>query len=136
MASHKQIHLPTEILVEVARYIRDDREDMDDSHMNRPIGYQATLYSFCLVSRLWYSAGIEMLYSWPDLSKGSSFAQFTTTVCPPLRAKKPTMDFGSMVRFLWLAGLVHHSSNSLTSRLLSRVKKNLQVFVAPRTSFS
>ncbi|KAJ5748828.1 uncharacterized protein N7511_010524 [Penicillium nucicola] len=136
MTSGKQVYLPTEILVEIAEYIRDFREDGDVSQTNHPFLYQTTLYNFCLVSRRWYSAGIEMLYSQPDITRGNSFALFTSTVCPPLRAKKPSMDFGSMVRFLWLDRLVHHSSNSLTSRLLGRVKKNLQIFVAPRTSFS
>jgi hypothetical protein len=46
------------------------------------------------------------------------------------------VDLGSLVQVLDLTGLVHHSSNSLTARLLGRVKKSLKIFAAPRVSFS
>lgn len=46
------------------------------------------------------------------------------------------MDLGSMVKTLHMGRLVHHSTNSLTARLLGQTKKNLEIFVAPRVSFA
>ena len=35
-----------------------------------------------------------------------------------------------------MSGLVHNGSKSLTARLLGRVKKRLEEFVAPQASFA
>lgn len=94
---------------------------------------QATFFSFCLVSRQWYSVGISYLYKCPQLWLGNKFQLFTNTVSPPLGAKKSKVDLGSLVNVLYLGNLVHQSSNSLTSRLLSRVKEGLIYFIAPQT---
>lgn len=132
--SRRYVHLPTEILVHIAKSIFDDWPDDDDgADFSHP---QVTLQNFCAVSRQWYSAGIEFLYYRPQLSKGNSFSLFTNTVCPPLRSRERKADLGSLVQILNLGALVHHSSNSLTARLLGRVKKHLKAFVAPRISFS
>lgn len=45
-------------------------------------------------------------------------------------------DLGGLVRRLDLSRLVHHSSNSMTARLIGRVKENLEVFIAPAAGFS
>ncbi|CAG8176259.1 unnamed protein product [Penicillium salamii] len=124
------VHLPTEVLIQIASAILDEWPE-DDT----PV-YQSTLHDFCLVSRQWYSAGIGFLYHRPQLARGNSFTQFANTVCPPLRAKDRKVDLGSLVQVLDLSGLVHHSSNSITARLLGRVKKNLKSFIAPRISFA
>lgn len=94
---------------------------------------QTNLYSFCLVSRQWYSVGISYLYKFPQLWLGNKFLLFTNTVSPPIGAKKSKVDLGSLVNVLHLGNLVHQSSNSQTSRLLSRVKEGLIYFVAPQT---
>ncbi|KAJ5399132.1 hypothetical protein N7465_009621 [Penicillium sp. CMV-2018d] len=132
--SRRYVHLPTEILVHIAKSIFDDWLDDDDGDdFPHP---QVTLQKFCAVSRQWYSAGIGFLYYRPQLSKGNSFSLFANTVCPPLRSRERKADLGSLVQILNLGALVHHSSNSLTARLLGRVKKHLKAFVAPRISFS
>lgn len=130
LASQQHLHLPTEILVQIASLILEEGVEDD------VLGFQSTLHSFCLVSRQWYSAGIEFLYRHPQLARGNSFSLFTNTVCPPIRSRERKVDLGSLVQDLDLSGLVHHSSNSLTARLLGRVKKNLKRFTAPRVSFS
>ncbi|CAI7580063.1 unnamed protein product [Penicillium glandicola] len=130
MTSRQYVHLPTEVLIHIAKFI------LDDWHNTDPPSFQVTLQRFCAVSRQWYSAGIEFLYYRPQLDEGNSFLLFTNTVCPPLRSRARKVDLGSLVQVLNLASLVHHSSNSLTARLLGRVKKNLKTFAAPRISFS
>ncbi|KAJ5944035.1 hypothetical protein N7516_004203 [Penicillium verrucosum] len=129
MTSRRYVYLPTEILIHIAKFIFDD-------WCNDIPSFQVTLQRFCAVSRQWYSAGIEFLYREPYLWKGNSFSLFTNTVCPPIRSRERKVDLGSLVQVLDLEGLVHHSSNSLTARLLGRVKKNLKTFAAPRISFS
>ncbi|OQE46787.1 hypothetical protein PENCOP_c001G00607 [Penicillium coprophilum] len=124
MTSRRYVHFPTEVLIQIAEFIS-----------NTPRS-QATLRRFCSVSRQWYSAGIEFLYCRPQLHQGNSFLLFTNTVCPSIRSRERKVDLGSFVQELNLGSLVHQSSNSLTARLLGRVKKNLRTFIAPRVSFS
>ena len=131
MPSRQCVYLPTEVLIHIAKFIFDDWRN------NAEPSFQVTLQRFCSVSRQWYSAGIEFLYYRPQLDKGNSFLLFTNTVCPSIRSReRRKVDLGSLVHVLNLGSLVHHSSNSLTARLLGRVKKNLRTFVAPRISFS
>lgn len=94
---------------------------------------QTDFWSFCLVSRQWYSVGISYLYKCPQLWLGNKFRLFTNTVSPPLGTKRGKVDLGSLVNVLYLGNLVHQSSNSQTSRLLSRVKEGLIYFIAPQT---
>ncbi|CDM33996.1 hypothetical protein CBS147339_5682 [Penicillium roqueforti] len=132
MTSPQCVYLPTEVLIHIAKFIFDGWKNNAD-----PPSYQVTLQRFCSVSRQWYSAGIEFLYYRPQLDEGNSFLLFTNTVCPSIRSRgRRKVDLGSLVHVLNLGSLVHHSSNSLTARLLGRVKKNLRTFVAPRISFS
>ncbi|KAL1971056.1 hypothetical protein VTN77DRAFT_7 [Rasamsonia byssochlamydoides] len=121
------VFLPTEIVIQIVSAVAED-DDLD--------GRQETLYSCCLVSRQWYSAAVPFLYERPRLDKGRSFEKFTRVICPPVGAPKSKANLGSFVRRLNMSGLVHHSSNSLTARLLGRVKENLEVFIAPAASFS
>ncbi|PYI30315.1 hypothetical protein BP00DRAFT_346531 [Aspergillus indologenus CBS 114.80] len=124
-----EIYLPTEIVVQIMSYVSNTPDKADRR--------QATLYACCLVSRQWYSAAIPYLYEKPILRFGSSFSQFAATISPPLHvARKNKLKLGSYVRRLDLSGLVHHSSPSLTARLLGKVKENLVVFSAPRVSFA
>ncbi|GFN17836.1 hypothetical protein AtubIFM55763_000189 [Aspergillus tubingensis] len=121
----RQIYLPTEIVVEIITYAA-----ADDGHR------QATLHACCLVSRQWYSVAIPYLYEKPRVSAGTAFKNFTDTICPTIGARKNKIQLGSLVHKLDLSGLVYHSSNSLTARLLGRVKENLEIFLAPRISFA
>lgn len=125
MHSSHPIYLPTEILVQIVRFVAADEA-----------GRQEALYACCLVSRQWYSAAVEYLYQKPRVHRGNAFQQFTATICPGVGARRNKLNLGSFVRRLDLSRLVHHSSNSLTSRLLGRVKENLEVFIAPRVSFA
>ncbi|KAL1999147.1 hypothetical protein VTN02DRAFT_4990 [Thermoascus thermophilus] len=127
-------YLPDEILLQIVSHIaRDDDDDDDDDDDARR---QATLYTCCLISRQWYSVAVPFLYERPQLATGTAFQKFTATVCPPVGVRGSKMKLGSLVRRLDLSPLVHHSSNSLTARLLGRVKENLEVFIAPMISFS
>ncbi|KAI9367182.1 hypothetical protein BJX61DRAFT_547732 [Aspergillus egyptiacus] len=119
------IHLPTEIVLQI----------MTDVAADEPTR-QRTLYACCLVSRQWYSCAIALLYERPRIDSGSAFAKFTKMISPPIGARKSKWNLGEFVHKLDLSALVHHSSPSLTARLLGRVKENLEVFFAPRASFA
>ncbi|RHZ68149.1 F-box domain protein [Aspergillus thermomutatus] len=125
MHSTRQIYLPTEIVVQIVRFVA-----ADEAHR------QEALYACCLVSRQWYSAAISFLYEKPRLHQGKSFQQFVSTISPKVGVRRNKLNLGSFVRRLDLSRLVHHSSNSVTARLLGRVKENLEVFLAPRVSFA
>ncbi|KAF7177229.1 hypothetical protein CNMCM7691_005051 [Aspergillus felis] len=124
MHSTRQIYLPTEVVVQIVRFVA-----ADEAHR------QEALYACCLVSRQWYSAAVSFLYEKPRLHIGNSFQQFVST-CSGVGVRRNKLNLGSFVRRLDLSRLVHHSSNSVTARLLGRVKENLEVFVAPRVSFA
>ncbi|KAF7589786.1 hypothetical protein BBP40_003848 [Aspergillus hancockii] len=125
MHSSHHLHLPTEIVVQIASYV-------DGDELER----QKTLYACCLVSRQWYSATIAFLYERPRVDSGKAFQKFTETISPPLGARKNKPNLGSFVHRLNLSHLTYHSSNSLTARLLGRIKDNLEVFIAPSLSFA
>lgn len=128
----RSVFLPTEVVFLIAEFLNQTDEDESPQSL---VARQRAFYSFCLVSRQWYSVGISFLYQRPVFPGGNGFTKFAHTMCPP-RGVKTKADFGSMVKTLSLAGLVHHSTNSLTARLLGRVKENLRFFIAPRVSFS
>lgn len=131
---NRGIYLPTEILLLVAQFLwLWNTEGVSHGWVYRR---QKAFYSFCLVSRQWYSAGIGFLYQYPFFHAGNSFAKFASTLCPPGSARKRKVDLGSLVKTLNMGGLVHHSTNSLTARLLGQTKKSLETFVAPRVSFA
>lgn len=123
----KSIYLPSEIILTVVRNVAAET----DPHCRL-----GALYACCLVSRQWYSVSVSYLYEFPEFETGISFQEFATTICPPVGVKKSKENLGSFVRRLNLGGLVHESSNSLTARLIGRVKDNLEVFIAPRVSFA
>lgn len=133
LAMSASVYLPAEVVVNIVEFVFGE----DTTFLPDQKEKQRDLRSCCLVSRQWYSASIGFLYHRPCFLKGNSFVQFTNTVCPPVGTRrKRNVDLGSLVHCLDLGGLVHHSSNSLTARLLGRVKKNLEYFVAPRVSFA
>ena len=125
MHSTRPIYLPTEIVVQIVRFIAAETSCR-----------QSSLYTCCLISRQWYSVAVSFLYEKPQVGSGATFKLFADTIAPPIRARKSRVNLGSLVRRLDLSALVHHSSNSLTARLLGRVKENLEVFIAPKVSFS
>lgn len=122
-------YLPTEIVHQILCSIENEEGDAEIDLR------QSTLYACCLVSKQWYSEAISMLYKNPYID-GSRFQQFAATVCPPLGTREPKYRLASLVRRLDMSGLVHQSSNSVTARLLGRVRTNLEAFTAPMYSFS
>lgn len=115
-------HLPTEILLHILSFIPPRRTS------------QATLASFCLVSRAWYAAATTRLYEKPSIH-GKNFDPFVRTVCPSINAHVRKSELAELVKVLDLGSLVHHGSKSVTARLLGRTKANLHTFVAPQASF-
>jgi hypothetical protein len=127
MPSAVEIFVPTEIILQIV-----SRVDRSLSGRER----QKALYNLCLVSHQWYSATLSFLYARPKLEGGNTYQKFTTIMCPPAGGPKKSKDLGGLVRRLDLSKLVHHSSNSMTARLINRVKGNLEVFLAPASGFS
>ncbi|KAL2816790.1 hypothetical protein BDW59DRAFT_136215 [Aspergillus cavernicola] len=125
MTSALPIYLPTEIVVQIVAVVAADE-----------FARQPTLYACCLVSRQWYSCAIALLYEKPQIDTGFGFTKFTKMISPPIGARKSKWNLGALVHKLDLSSLVHHSSPSLTARLLGRVKDNLEIFYAPRASFA
>ncbi|KAL5343347.1 hypothetical protein BJX70DRAFT_165899 [Aspergillus crustosus] len=125
MTSASPIHLPTEIVVQILDEVAADE-----------FARQSTLHACCLVSRQWYTCAISLLWEKPRIDTGPSFKRFANTISPPIGARKSKWNLGELVHKLDLSLLVHHSSPSLTARLLGRVKENLEVFLAPRASFA
>ncbi|RDW57528.1 F-box protein [Aspergillus mulundensis] len=125
MISEPPIHLPTEIVVQILDEVAADE-----------VARQSTLHACCLVSRQWYTCAITLLWERPRINSGRSFTRFTSTISPPIGVRKSKWNLGALVHKLDLSSLVHHSSPSLTARLLGRVKENLEVFIAPRASFA
>ncbi|KAL4808897.1 hypothetical protein BDV18DRAFT_133430 [Aspergillus unguis] len=125
MTSEPPIYLPTEIVVQILNEIAADEA-----------ARQRTLHACCLVSRQWYTCAITLLWEKPRIDNGFSFSRFTNTISPPIGVRRSKWNLGAFVHKLDLSLLVHHSSPSLTARLLGRVKENLEIFLAPRASFA
>ncbi|KAL4923667.1 F-box domain protein [Aspergillus undulatus] len=124
MTSAPPIYLPTEIVVQILNEVAADESSR-----------QKSLHACCLVSRQWYTCAISMLWERPRIDSGLSFTKFANTVSPPIGVRRSKWNLGALVHKLDLSSLVHHSSPSLTARLIGRVKDNLEVFYAPRASF-
>ena len=114
------IELPLEILEHIFFFVKST---------------QPTLHAATLVSRSWYSAAIKYLYHSPYIT-GKNFDLFIRSVCPSVNAHVRHNGLAELVRMLDMSRLVHEASKSLTARLLSRVKGQLEIFIAPQTSFA
>jgi hypothetical protein len=115
-------HLPLEILILIVSFIPPGPQS------------QPTLHALTLVSRLCYSAAIADLYRCPYID-GSRFNQFVRSVCPSINARVKKNGLADFIVRLDMRNLVHESSNSVTARLLGRVKGGLEEFMAPQASF-
>ena len=105
------------------------------SHIPYYPSSQKILYNCCLVSRSWYSAAILRLYHTPRFT-GKNYLLLVRTICPSINAHIRKSELANFVRRLDMSRLVHDGSKSLTGRLLGRVKKGLEEFVAPQSSFA
>lgn len=123
MPHSKEIILPPEIISQIVSYV------------HRRASSQQMLWACALVSRIWYSSTIPLLYECPHLH-GGNFQQFVSTVCPSKNAHIRHSSLALLVRKLDMGELVHNASKSLTARLLGRLKLHIEKFVAPQSSFA
>lgn len=119
----KEVHLPTEIILQILSYIPQRGSS------------QGILWTCCLINRAWYSATVPLLYARPCLG-GGNFQQAVATLCPSKNAHIRRSELSEFVRRLDMGELVHDGSKSLTARLLGRLKGGLEEFVAPQASFA
>lgn len=117
--------LPAELLLHVFSYL-------GPSLLER----QSALHACCLVCRRWYVTAVPMLYEHP-LNLERCFDRFAAAILSPRSPHAPKSELlGRYLRFLDMSQLVHHSSNSVTAKLLARTKDGLEVFIAPSLSVS
>lgn len=121
------VYLPDEILIDI---------------ISRVAEAQRTLVSCALVSIQWYHVTMPFLYGHPRrLEKNQAFDQFVRTILGVGEATTATVrrrrnDLASLVRILDLSRLIHHSTNSLTAKLINAVKDGLKAFAAPSLSLT
>ena len=118
-----EVHLPVEVV-----------HLIDPLLLSNPPAHQS-IWSCCLVCRLWYAVAVHKLYETPILTNWN-FEHFASTVCPPIRSNVRKVGLEHYVKHLDMSTLAYESSNSQTARMLGRVSRSLEVFVAPATSFS
>ncbi|KAK2839335.1 hypothetical protein FQN49_006243 [Arthroderma sp. PD_2] len=123
----KGAFLPTEIVITILSYASDE----DTVNEN----WQSTLFSCCLVCQQWYAAAIPFLYSKPVIS-ARNYDSFAGTLDVRGKARHVQEPLGNFVKHLDLGGLAHSGSKSVTARLLRACKEELEVFVAPASTFS
>ncbi|KAF3490893.1 F-box domain-containing protein [Arthroderma uncinatum] len=119
--------LPTELVVTILSYATDE----DTVNEN----WQSTLFSCCLVCQQWYAAAIPFLYSKPVIS-ARNYDSFAGTLDVRGKARHIQEPLGNFVKHLDLGALAHSGSKSVTARLLRACKEELEVFVAPASTFS
>lgn len=110
--------LPPEVIEQILRHVSD----------------QHLLYACSLTSRSWYDSAIPLLYRHPQIGS-RNFNAFATVICPSKNPHIRRNGLAELVRVLDMSKLVYNSKKSLTARLLSRTKYNLEEFVAPQATF-
>jgi hypothetical protein len=116
-------YLPDEIVLEILSYVVHTPEA------------QKSLYTCCLVSWQWYTAALPFLYAFPKIY-GKNYDPFVRTICPSINLRVKQSPLAGLVKILNLGLLVHHSSKSVTARVLRRTEGSLEEFVAPQASFA
>jgi hypothetical protein len=96
---------------------------------------QDTLYRLSMLDHEWYACTVARLYEHPLLT-GKNFELFARTLCPSINLHVRKSALAPLVRHLDMRMLVHHSTRSLTARLIGRTKSNLEEFRAPAASFA
>jgi hypothetical protein len=102
--------LPLEIIEEIIRWLP------------RPISPK-----LMYVSRMWYTASLRYVYEAPVLNV-HNYVKFVESISSSARV-------GNFVRVLDLRNIIQSGKNSYTARLLRRCSANLEIFIAPQTSF-
>ncbi|KAH0345796.1 hypothetical protein KCU83_g7665, partial [Aureobasidium melanogenum] len=116
-------YLPDELVLEILEYVAVAPEA------------QKSLYTCCLLSRQWHRAALPYLYAYPKIY-GKNYDPFYRTMCPSINLRIKESPLASLVKVLNLGMLVHHSSRSVTARVLRRTEASLEEFVAPQASFA
>lgn len=109
-AKDENLRLPVEIIHLILRYV----EKIDPKYLR--------------VSKLFYHLYVPVLYERPILDS-YNFFQFVDTLSS-IKNK-----VGRFVKILDLSTIIQSGKNSYVSKLLRRCSENLEVFVAPQTSF-
>ncbi|KAH0369624.1 hypothetical protein KCU89_g18571, partial [Aureobasidium melanogenum] len=86
-------------------------------------------------SRQWHRAALPYLYAYPKIY-GKNYDPFYRTMCPSINLRIKESPLAGLVKVLNLGMLVHHSSRSVTARVLRRTEASLEEFVAPQASFA
>ncbi|KAI5259463.1 hypothetical protein E4T42_00003 [Aureobasidium subglaciale] len=116
-------YLPDELVLEILSYVAVTPEA------------QKSLYTCCLLSRQWHVAALPYLYHYPKIY-GKNYDPFYRTMCPSINLRIKESPLASLVKVLNLGLLVHHSTKSVTARVLRRLETSLEEFVAPQASFA
>ena len=82
---------------------------------------------FLRVCKLFYCIVLPMIYERPKL-KATNFFSFVQTI-------SGNKTIGENIKELDLSYIIQSGKNAFVAKLLKRARKNLQVFVAPQTSF-
>ncbi|EXJ63577.1 uncharacterized protein A1O5_11338 [Cladophialophora psammophila CBS 110553] len=120
-----QVHLPLEVATLIMAYVASGH-DPDT---------QTSLWACCLVSKTWYAASVPHLYNRPFLSSWN-FDLFTRTICPAAQPRRSRVGLENMIKHLDMSRLAYESTNSLTARLINRIKSSLESFATPAVTFS
>lgn len=132
--------LPLEILNNIISYLTSQdlktQSDFSSCLTSQDDKTQPDLSSCCLLSKAWYAASIKPLYNRPHFSQ-SRFHRFVRTVCLPVNAHV-VRDTGlvNLITVLNMGDLADFRSKGMTRKLLRRAKDTLEVFVAPKASFT
>jgi hypothetical protein len=117
------VHLPFEILFTIISFVQLQRKP------------QGTLHSCCLVSRSWYSAAVVFLYKCP-VPSGEKYLSFVRTMYSSKNVHKFKSPLWEYVKSLDLSAVSDNVPERVVEKLLGRVERGLEVFVAPNTEFS
>ena len=118
--------LPLEVIILILSFVTCWAPDLER---------QTTLWTCCLISKIWHQATIADLYCQPVLSN-RNFDRFVRTICPRSGSRMRQTGLEDLVKDLNMGGLAYESSKSQTARLLRRCSRNLECFVGPAVSFS
>ncbi|KAK6454067.1 uncharacterized protein RJT20DRAFT_146996 [Scheffersomyces xylosifermentans] len=113
-------------------------QQYEESLMNFPVEVIVRIFEILLaqgklkpkflrVCKLFYSLALPMIYSRPIL-RAPNFFSFVDTL-------SNSKTIGNHIRELDLSYIIQTGKNAFVAKLLKRSRKNLEMFVAPQTSF-
>ncbi|EGV66050.1 hypothetical protein CANTEDRAFT_119174 [Yamadazyma tenuis ATCC 10573] len=97
-------------------------------HILKVLYYRGKLTpKYLCLNKMFYNVVLPMIYGYPTL-KATNFFSFVETV-------SSNKKLGEHIKQLDLSYVIQSGKNSFVAKLLKRSKKNLDIFVAPQTSF-